>query len=104
MRSRHTRSLCDWRSDACSSEPTFTPATGVNTQTAQIQVLAGGWSDASSNAGTASNMLSITEDTKAPTVVVSASSTTLAAGQDGKSGVDGSGAGTGCDRSDVRVT
>src|SRR6516165_3395614 len=59
----------------------FTPAAGVSTQTAQIQVLAGGWTDAVGNAGTASNILSITEATQAPTVVVSGSSATLAAGQ-----------------------
>jgi hypothetical protein len=40
----------------------FTPAAGVSTQTAQIQVLAGGWTDAVGNAGTASNILSITEN------------------------------------------
>jgi hypothetical protein len=39
----------------------FTPADGVNAQTAQIQVLAGGWTDVAGNAGTASNTLSITE-------------------------------------------
>src|SRR5262249_37080211 len=60
---------------------TFPPAVGVKAQAAQIEGGAGGWTDAVGNAGTASNTLSISEDTKAPTVVVSASSTTLAVGQ-----------------------
>ena len=76
----------------------------MNTQTAQIQVLAGGWSDASGNAGTASSTLSITEDTKAPTVVVSASSTTLAVGQTDTITFAFSEAVTGFDLSDVSVT
>ena len=83
---------------------TFTPTAGVNTQTAQIQVLAGGWSDASGNAGTASSTLSITEDTKAPAVVVSASSTTLAVGQTDTITFAFSEAVTGFDLSDVSVT
>src|SRR5260370_38844616 len=51
-----------------------------------IQVLASGtgtssWTDSAGNPGTASNTLSITEDTQAPSVVVSGSSSTLNAGQ-----------------------
>ena len=91
------------------SDPThytaiFTPAAGVNTQTAQIQVLAGGWTDVAGNAGTASNTLSITEDTQAPTVVVSGSSATLAAGETATITFAFSGAVTGFDLSDVSVT
>ena len=82
----------------------FTPAAGVNTQTAQIQVLAGGWTDAAGNAGTASNTLSITEDTQAPTVVVSGSSATLAAGETATITFAFSEAVTGFDLSDVSVT
>ena len=82
----------------------FTPAAGVNTQTAQIQVLAGGWTDVAGNAGTASNTLAITEDTQAPTVVVSGSSATLAAGETATITFAFSGAVTGFDLSDVSVT
>jgi len=46
----------------------FTPAAGVNTQTAQIQVLAGGWTDVAGNTGTASTTLSIVEDTATLTI------------------------------------
>ena len=53
----------------------FTPAAGVDTQTATIQVVASGtgtssWTDALGNPGLASNTLSITEDTKPPTVTI----------------------------------
>ena len=73
-----------------------------------MQVLASGtgtssWTDAFGNAGTASNTLSITEGTQAPTVVVSGSSTTLAAGQTETITFAFSGAVTGFDLADVSV-
>src|SRR5436190_2083365 len=60
---------------------TFTPTAGVTGQTAQIQVLAGGWSDAVGNACTVCLHVALPIYTLAPTVVVSASSAILAAGQ-----------------------
>lgn len=64
----------------------FTPAAGVDAQTATIQVLANGagtsmWTDASNNPGLASNIVSISEDTNAPTVGISADKTSLTSGQ-----------------------
>src|SRR5205823_2278292 len=82
----------------------FTPTAGVNGQTAQIQVLAGGWSDVVGNAGTASNILSITENTLVPTTVVSASSANLEAGQSDTLTFAFSAAVTGFDLADVSVT
>src|SRR5205814_844961 len=66
----------------------FTPTSGVDTQTATIQVVASGtgtssWTDTLGNPGLASNTFSITEDTKGPTVTV-AGSPTLKAGQTGR--------------------
>jgi hypothetical protein len=51
---------------------TFTRTAGVDATTATIQVAASGtgtssWTDAAGNPGTASNTVSISEDTKAPT-------------------------------------
>jgi ELWxxDGT repeat protein len=65
---------------------TFTPAAGVNTQTATIQVAASGtgnssWTDLAGHTGTASNAFAITEDTQQPTVGVSGASSTLQPGQ-----------------------
>src|SRR5205085_2751057 len=82
----------------------FTPTAGVTGQTAQIQVLAGGWTDAAGNVGTTSNILSITEDTLAPTVVVRASSASLAAGQTDSMPFASRGRSTGFDVADVSVT
>ena len=63
------------QTDATHYTATFTPTAGVNNQTATIQVLASGtgtsaWTDVAGNAGTASNTLSITEDTLAPVPVI----------------------------------
>jgi probable HAF family extracellular repeat protein len=63
------------QTDATHYTATFTPTGGVNNQTATIQVLASGtgtsaWTDVAGNAGTASNTLSITEDTLAPVPVI----------------------------------
>src|SRR5262249_59181162 len=69
-----------------SPPPAFSqPTSGVDTQTATIQVVVSGsgtssWTDTLGNPGLASNTLSITEDTKSPTVTV-AGSPTLKAGQ-----------------------
>ena len=81
----------------------FTPAAEVNTQPAQIQMLADGWTDVAGNAGTASNTLSITEDTQAPTVVVSASSETSVAGENVAMTIGFSEKVTGFDLTDVSV-
>jgi hypothetical protein len=62
------------QSDATHYAAVFTPTAGVDMQTATIQVVASGsgtsqWTDVAGNPGTASNTLSISEDTKPPTVV-----------------------------------
>jgi hypothetical protein len=73
------------QTDATHYTATFTPTAGVNGQTATIQVVASGtgtvWTDLAGNPGTASNVLSITEDTLSPTVAVSGATSTLKAGQ-----------------------
>ena len=58
---------------------TFTPTAGVDATTATIQLAASGtgtssWTDAAGNSGTASNTVSISEDTKAPTAISIAAS------------------------------
>jgi Bacterial Ig-like domain len=59
---------------------TFTPSAS-NTEVGSVQVNALSFSDGAGNAGAASNGLSFTGDTLAPTVTVSANGTTLLAGQ-----------------------
>src|SRR5476649_2975980 len=70
--------------DATHYTATFTPTIGATA--AAIQVLASGtgtssWTDAAGNPGTASNTFAISENTVAPTVVVSGASPTLNASQ-----------------------
>ena len=87
---------------------TFTPTANFQ-GSGSVQVLASGsggvsWTDAAGNAGTASSTISITENTQAPTVVVSASSATVKAGQTDTITFAFNAAVTGFDLSDVSVT
>src|SRR5262249_51281315 len=66
--------------------------------------VASSWTDAAGNPGFASNTLSITEDTKSPTVTVTGSSPTLKAGQTDTITFTFSEAVTGFDNNDVSVT
>src|SRR5262249_44060562 len=58
----------------------FTPTANFE-GTGSVQVVASGWTDTAGNPGTASNTVLITEDTKAPTVVVAADLSALKANQ-----------------------
>jgi lysophospholipase L1-like esterase len=87
----------------------FTPTTDVDTQTASIQVLASGtgssaWADAADNPGSASNVVSITEDTKAPGVTVGASASSLKTGETATITFTFSEAVSGFNNADVSVT
>src|SRR5205814_634253 len=86
----------------------FTPTGGADTQTATIQVLASGsrtssWTDTLGNPGLASNPISITEDTKSPTVTV-AGSPALKAGQTEPTTPTRRSSDLGFDNADVSVT
>src|SRR5262249_4373944 len=87
----------------------FTPAAGGDTQTVTVQVVASGsgassWTDTLGNPGLASNTLSITEDTKGPTVTPSATPLRSKAGQTDTITFTFSEAVTGFDNNDVSVT
>src|SRR5262249_26869724 len=86
----------------------FTPTANFE-GTGSLQVVASGsgtssWTDTLGNPGLASNTLSITEDTKGPTVTVTGNSPTLKAGHTHTISVTFSEAVTGFDMSDVSVT
>ena len=59
---------------------TFTPDT-TNTENGSVQLNAGSYTDTAGNAGGASNTVTFTGDTQAPTVTLSADHSTLLAGQ-----------------------
>src|SRR5207237_1049988 len=86
----------------------FTPTSGVDTQTATIQVVASGsgtssWTDTLGNPGLDRKRVALGEDTKSPTVRV-AGSPALKAGQTDTITFTFSEAVTGFDNADVSVT
>ncbi|MDP2902956.1 MAG: Ig-like domain-containing protein, partial [Methylovulum sp.] len=83
---------------------TFTPTANTNALTGAISVAANSYTDTIGNQGAASNTLSLTGDTLAPTLAITSSLSNLTAGQTAAITFNFSEAPTGFEAGDVTVT
>ncbi len=82
---------------------TFTPDAS-DTMAGTVRIGAGAYTDAAANAGKASNLLAISGDTRAPTVVIGSSAASLKAGETADISFSFSEAPAGFDAADVQVS
>ena len=82
----------------------FTPTDNINSLTSVISVAQGSYTDKAGNGGNASNALTLTGDTAAPTLTISSDKTNFKAGETSTITFNFSEAPTGFDATDVSVT